>query len=492
MAFDCRPAAGGSWEVAGGRTWEAVQSEVGAGRCRDRDERVNDLARQLLDAAHALERDRARSARARARTAVAVSSTITLSWLVAVTAFGLWPRVADNWVASLTMVAGSVVAGATPQGGGAVAFPVFTKALEVPADVARTFSLCIQTVGMGTATAWIVIRRRAVHWRAVALAAPTASAAMVAGLFLLGRPGEPFWPSVLPGPYVKVTFTAVVVTMAAVSWLAYRRPIVEREVRLPLRTNTSVGLVLGAALAGGLAASLVGSGSDVLIYIAIVVVLGLSPEVGVPTSVVVMATVSAVGFVVLGLVDGQLDVTLDGSSVVAVGGQAVGLVDGAVVDVGATTSADVGIPARRFDLLGLWIAAVPVVAWGAPMGAVIAGRLTDRMMVRVVAALAAAELVTTIVFLDDIRTDPALAAFGTCVAAVLIGSCWLARRHRRRLFGVDGFVADRPMRGDSIDPSPAWTARHATGDPDGEGHGDDATADPPGGARPRVGEGDRS
>ncbi|MDY7102585.1 MAG: sulfite exporter TauE/SafE family protein [Actinomycetota bacterium] len=435
---------------------------------------MNDLSRRLLDAAGDLERDRNRRARRRTIAAASLSTAVTLVWLVSVTAAGLWPRVVDNWAASITMVAGSVVAGATPQGGGAVAFPVFTKAIEVPADVARTFSLCIQAVGMGTASAWIVIRRRAVHWRAVAIAAPTAAIGMVAGLVLLGRPDEPYWPSVLPGPYVKVTFTAVVVTMAAVSWLAYRRPLVEREVRLPLRSASSIGLVVGAALVGGLASSLVGSGSDVLLYLGIVVVLGLAPEVGVPTSVVVMATVSVVGLAVLGIGDGQLDVVVTDGEVLSVGGQEVTLMDGAPVAIDGSVGlvGEPGIPARRFDVFGLWIAAVPIVAWGAPIGAVIAGRLTDRMVVRVVVTLAVAELVTTIVFLDDVRTDPVLAAFGVALAAVLTGTCWAARRHRRRLFGVGGFTADRPMRGDSIDPSPAWGAGSEPGEPDrriGEG-----------------------
>ncbi len=104
----------------------------------------------------------ARSAdtRRRARGALGVSVGVTVVWLVWVLAAGLWDRVIDNWVSSVTMVFGSFVAGSTPQGGGAVAFPVFTKGLEVPSEVARSFSLFIQVVGMGCASAGILIRRR--------------------------------------------------------------------------------------------------------------------------------------------------------------------------------------------------------------------------------------------------------------------------------------------------------------------------------------------
>ena len=129
--------------------------------------------------------ERARLTRRRARTALGVSAAITLMWFVYVTTAGHWERVIDNWEAGLTMVFGSFVAGSTPQGGGAVAFPVFTKALEVPAEVARSFSLAIQTVGMGAASAAILLNRRRVEKKAVLFSLPFATAG-----FLLGFKGS--------------------------------------------------------------------------------------------------------------------------------------------------------------------------------------------------------------------------------------------------------------------------------------------------------------
>jgi hypothetical protein len=48
---------------------------------------------------------------------------------------------------SLTMIFGSMVAGATSEGGGAVAFPVMTLALKIPPSIARDFSLMTQSCG---------------------------------------------------------------------------------------------------------------------------------------------------------------------------------------------------------------------------------------------------------------------------------------------------------------------------------------------------------
>ena len=64
-----------------------------------------------------------------------------------------------NWYMSLTMAVGSFIAGATSEGGGAVAFPVMTLFFEVAPPVARDFSLMIQAVGMTAASFTILWTR---------------------------------------------------------------------------------------------------------------------------------------------------------------------------------------------------------------------------------------------------------------------------------------------------------------------------------------------
>ncbi len=397
-------------------------------------------------------RIRAARARRRRRLALAVSAAITLVWAIYVTVAGHWERVVDNWVAAITMVFGSFVAGSTPQGGGAVAFPVFTKGLEIPAEVARTFSLAIQTVGMGAATAAIVINRRRVEWRAVAIGLPVAVATFLAAVVLLGDGGRPFRPSIIPGPYVKVSFTLVVASMALVTYLGSRVRVREVQHEIPAVNARTYATLVAVAAVGGLAAALTGSGADVFVYIYLAVLLAVDARVGVPTSVVVMAGVSLAGFVALGLIDGQLAVTLGsgGESVVAVGGRAVfdAGVGGAVRPEFGTGAA---LAASQTDLFGLWIAAAPVVAWGAPVGSWAASRLTTRQLVAFAAALALAEIVTTAIFLPELYRDPALAAYAVGGALVLgLGLWWLAA-NRRRFFGLPGVALDRALSRGHLD-----------------------------------------
>jgi len=377
--------------------------------------------------------ERDTDARRRARAALGVSAAVTLGWLVWVIAGGLWGRVVDNWVSALTMMFGSFVAGATPQGGGAVAFPVFTKGLEVPSEVARSFSLCIQTMVMGCASAAILIRRRRFDINAFRIVLPVAIVGFLLGYFLLSDRSEPFAPSILPGPYVKVGFTLLTAAMAYVTFLGYRVHALQVRPRVTKFSGRYLATLVTCGLIGGLASSQVGSGADVLVYLALVVLAGLSPGVGVPTSVLVMTSVSIVGFVLVGLIDGHLLVDLDAmGDVVAVGGDAIRTgADGAQFGNGP------GLDASRYDLFGMWMAAIPVVAWGGPLGSLVSSKLSDRKLVVFVVILALAEVATTIIFLSDLRSDMALLAFAIIGMVTLFTALGWLQRNRVRVLQLD-------------------------------------------------------
>ncbi len=390
--------------------------------------------------------------RRRRRIATGFSVLITVVWFVAVLTTDTFDRVWDNIVAAPTMMFGSFVAGATPQGGGAVAFPVFTKGLGVPSEVARTFSLCIQSVGMLTASVAILVRRRPISLPAVLWSMPAGLIGLALGLWLLTDHDTPFWTSVLPGPYVKVFFTLLVLAMAFVVFLGSRVPV--REIRTsidPLGRRQIIFLCI-AGLCGGLASSQVGSGADVFMYLVVVVMLGLEPRIGVPSSVLVMATLSIAGFVYLGLIQGQLDVTVADGMVTSVGGQEL----------------NGDFPARRYDLLGLWLAAVPVVCWGAPLGSAFAARITTRQLAGFVAVLAALEGITTVIFLPELRTDPGLLLFALLGGALLTGVLILCVRFRHRI-GEVRLDAGRSITRERVDVGPEYLrSRPGQSEPESE------------------------
>eukprot|EP00438_Fugacium_kawagutii_P004868 Skav203384 [mRNA] locus=scaffold1379:336778:337905:+ [translate_table: standard] len=64
------------------------------------------------------------------------------------------------YIMSLTMIFGSLVAGSTPVGGGAVAFPVMVLYIKLLPEEGRDFSLMVQSVGMSAASFQILYAKR--------------------------------------------------------------------------------------------------------------------------------------------------------------------------------------------------------------------------------------------------------------------------------------------------------------------------------------------
>ena len=349
---------------------------------------------------------------------IAVPATVTIVWLIAVLALGEFDRAVDRWESALTMVFGSFLAGSTPAGAGAVAFPVFTKALDIVPEVARTFTLSIQAIGLTVASIIILISRRNIEPRAVAVGVPVGLTGFFAALFLLAEPDQPFWPSTLSPAFIKTTFTILLAAMSLAMFLMLRQPDMGQQ-RLPHWNRRIVaGLVLAAFL-GGAVTAFAGTGVNVLIFLFCVVLAGLHPRCGIPTSILIMAPISVVGLVTLSLLDGQFDVGLAGDQIVTLDGRPFGPVE-----------------ASRFDLLGLWLAAIPIVVWGAPLGTWVVQRLPEARLVQFVAVLAAFEVVSTAVLVDELHNDAALIAYGIVGLIVALGGITLLRRHRHALLAL--------------------------------------------------------
>lgn len=345
-----------------------------------------------------------------------LSLLASLVWLVFAILGDHWGRVADHWASAATMLFGSFLAGSSPEGGGAVAFPVFTKGLHVPSAVARTFGLSIQAVGMTVAAGAILLSRRPIHIRATVVGSAAGIVGFLGGMFLLAESGTVFWPSAVATPWVKATFSIVLATTSVMMVRHLRQSEVDHP-PTPWMPRHDLGLIV-AALGGGVLASMTGTGANIVVFLFLVLLADVNPKSALPSVVIIMAAVSVVGFALLGLVDGQLSVSLVGNRVVEVG------------------STPVDLPSDRADLFGLWFAAVPVVVWGAPLGSWVASHVREAQLVAFVALLAGVEVLTTIVLVEELRSDGPLIAYlvgGLGLAPLLL--IWL-RANRERLFRV--------------------------------------------------------
>jgi uncharacterized membrane protein YfcA len=280
------------------------------------------------------------------RVNMALGVTVFLCWLIIGGEHAL-NAVATHWQVSLTMVFGSLVGGGTSEGGGAVGFPVLTKVLSVPADQARLFSFAIQSVGMGCATISIVRNRVSLEWRAIRFGAPAAMVGVfVSCIFIAPH---------LPGGTVRLLFTSILVGLGLALWVS-RRFAPDRRDFIGIFGRGEMVALVGAGLLGGLLSGLAAVGENTIMFVLLVLGFRVCERVVTPTTVVLLTIVTWTGFATHLLVMGDFR--------------------GPVVD--------------------MWLAAVPVVAIGAPTGALICTRMSRDVIVRILYVLISVEFISTV------------------------------------------------------------------------------------------------
>ena len=275
---------------------------------------------------------------------------VTLGWVVAVCVCGRWQTVGDNLVMGLTMAFGSFIAGATSEGGGAVAFPVMTLLLNVPPPVARDFALMIQSVGMTMAACAIVMSRTKIEWRAVGYAGAGGAVGLVVGLQWLSP--------LMPPAFTKLGFVSLWLSFLLALWLINRDRGRHVHQRLTTSTPRQAALLMAVGLLGGMVSGLTGSGLDIVTFSLLVLWGRVSESVATPTSVVLMATNAVAGFAWQ-------------ASAGAIG------------------------PAAW----GYWWTCIPIVVWGAPLGAMFIRRRSRLAIARILYASIICQFVAALVII---------------------------------------------------------------------------------------------
>lgn len=273
-------------------------------------------------------------------------------WSGVVLLAGLWPVVRANWPITVAMAGGSFVGGSSPVAGGTVGFPVIVYVFEHPAKLGRTFSLMIQSIGMVSASLYILTRRRKVEWRILKFALAGAAVAMPLGMSCFAPYVTDAW--------VKILFSVVYASFGLFH-LVHMRGIMANVG--PSRTYFSADPVIGLSVGflGGLLASVIGVGADILLYGILVLLYHTDVKVAIPTSVLLMAFTSLVG-------------------------------------AGCSVGAAYCWPDSRATLLGVlpyWLAAAPIVAVGGPLGSLVSRFVPRHVLLGFVAIMCLAQYLWT-------------------------------------------------------------------------------------------------
>ena len=213
----------------------------------------------------------------------------------------------NRWYMSLVMIAGGMVAGATSEGAGAIAFPVMTLVLKLTPVVARDFSVMSQSVGMPAAMFTIFYLKVQLVQLHVII---TASLAGFLGLAV----GMEYIAPMLTPPYVKMWFAVIWASFAMAlyklnategrtvfdkipSWddSEYIRISMFRYNR-HLVVNWRTFVIIISGFIGGIFTALAGNGMDICCFSTLTLLFRVNEKTATPTSVVLMAINTMAGF----------------------------------------------------------------------------------------------------------------------------------------------------------------------------------------------------
>jgi uncharacterized membrane protein YfcA len=258
------------------------------------------------------------------------------TWVTLVAGGRLWLQMAVHWPIALAMAVGSYVAGSTPMGGGTVGFPILVLLFKYPATLGRDFSLCIQSIGMVSASIFILSSQRKIAWPMLRWSMAASTVAFpLSTLFLVPH---------ISDLSIKLLFAVIWCSFGIMTLVKIREMCELTGMRqVDLNYERVAGILVG--IIGGVVASITGVGIDMIIYAVLVLLWRMDLKIAVPTSVILMAYVSVIG-VATHVLYGGLD------------------------------------PQVFYN----WLAAAPVVCLGAPLGAFIVS-LIDRKPTLIFVAL---------------------------------------------------------------------------------------------------------
>mgnify|MGYP006423405109 CR=1 FL=1 len=250
-----------------------------------------------------------------------------LAWAAYMSGEGLWGLFRTHGFMALTMVAGSFVAGVSSEGGGAVAYPAMTLVFEIEPAVARNFSLAIQSVGMTAAALYIWARRVPVETTYLWLVAIGSVPGLVGGTYVVA----PY----VPPAYAKMMFVSFFLSYGLALFVINHVRSQDAVDALPTLTPGQQVELIGIGVIGGTLSAIFGNGVDICSFAFVTLKYRLSEKVATPTSVTLMAFTAVLGFALHALVIG-----------------------------------DMQPEAYRF-----WWVSIPVVVFGAPLGAYVVSRV---------------------------------------------------------------------------------------------------------------------
>ncbi len=278
----------------------------------------------------------------------------------------------DNWFMTVTMIVGSFIAGASSEGGGAIAYPAMTLLFNIEPSVARNFSFAIQSFGMTFAAIWIFLSKIKIEINYLLLAGLGGFVGIILGTLYIA-------PLVQPA-YAKMMFVSFWLSFGIALWYVnFTNSKKESVDSLPNFTNYQKIELILVGVFGGVFSSILGNGLDICTFAFVVLKYGLSEKIATPTSVILMASNAIVGFAMHSLV----------------------------------------LNTMQPEAINYLLVCIPVVIFGAPLGAFVINKIGRKTIAMTLIVIIVVQFFTALYI---IRPDSTLSLFslGISIAGLLL------------------------------------------------------------------------
>lgn len=285
-----------------------------------------------------------------------------------------------NYLIAPIMAFGSFVAGSTFLGGGAIAFPALTKILAIDPITAKTFSLAIQSIGMSSASLYIIVRITALPFAFILLYVLGSAAGIFLSLSLLQNH--------IPSIDLRIGFTLFLLCFLAV-YLFTRHSTFTSTYTALERTPRDIFITLLGGVLGGVLSGLLGSGADLVGFCLLVMYFRVEIKRATQISVLLMAATSIIGISIQGVIFDHIS----------------------------------------NEVAALWFIAAPVVVIGAPLGALCCRKMSTQILLMFICTIVAVEVLSTLLLVPIDLKRVAYYGLGVLISLGMI----LLFRHQSRI-----------------------------------------------------------
>jgi uncharacterized membrane protein YfcA len=291
----------------------------------------------------------------------------------------------EHWYYPAMMVAGAFVAGFTPEGGGAVAFPVLNVFLHVDRVLARDFSMMIQSVGMTSASVFILSHKDTVirDFKPLFAFIPVCILGFLLGMLLLQQ---------IHVFLIQAFYLSLSATFVTAYFFSDHRG---SRTQLQITSGRDVLYLAVILIIGGMFSSLFGTGADVVVYTLLVTRLSMTAKMSTRMSIVLQASVSLFGY-------------------------------------GYRAFVDHGLTSYQIKT---WLCAYPVVLFMAPFGAYVLSRLHVNWMLKTIIGINVFQLLYFNLSEPSVNKVVASTVFSLVLSTVFFYALGQMARNRKSAVG---------------------------------------------------------